>query len=221
MTENPATVLASFIQQEFPEHELDWDEVERWRAFCDEPEGVYTVTFTKETTEDFDHMERIGAADVAQLRVKNAGYGSSWKRRGGVGAFMMLARKWDRIEQSAKNNGWDIFEALFQDTSDLADDIGDLRRYLLLVEDHVRQAQGSKIHPTTSADRPPVTLLEVKHYMVNRFLMWRLPENFTPDGGISFDRGDLRHPMPTGTNLLDASQARELVDFLLDGAPRG
>ena len=65
-------------------------------------------------------------------------YGNSWKKRGGVGAFMMLARKWDRIEKQVKDTGYDIFQAIDIDQSDsgILDDIRDLRRYLLLVESY-------------------------------------------------------------------------------------
>jgi hypothetical protein len=64
----------------------------------------------------------------------------------------------------------------------------------------------------------------IKH-MVNRFLSWRLPENFKPDGGISFKRTfneHTAHPMkaePTGTNLLDATQAEEMIRYLFAAAP--
>lgn len=68
---------------------------------------------------------------------------------------------------------------------------------------------------------------QIKH-MVNRFLMWRLPENFNPDGGISFkaefnvdwnaSRGlpTDRH-QPTGTNLLTATQAEAMIRHILEG----
>lgn len=62
-------------------------------------------------------------------------------------------------------------------------------------------------------------------YMVDRFLGWRLPENFTPDAGISFERTYNEHtpwPMkhePVGTNLFDASQATEMVRYMVDGIP--
>lgn len=62
-------------------------------------------------------------------------------------------------------------------------------------------------------------------YMVTRFLGWRLPENFNPDAGISFKaefNEHTAHPMrhePTGTNLLDATQAEAMVRFMLDGMP--
>ena len=52
---------------------------------------------------------------------------------------MMLARKWDRIENQVKKLGYDVFETALQDPSadGILDDIGDLRRYLLLVESHI------------------------------------------------------------------------------------
>ena len=36
------------------------------------------------------HLQSIADTDVVTLRVKDKSYGGSWKRRGGVGAFMML-----------------------------------------------------------------------------------------------------------------------------------
>lgn len=81
-------------------------------------------------------LKAIAEGDVAQLIVKEKEYKGSWKKRGGVGAFMMLARKWDRLEAQVENQGYDIFEALQRDmrTTGLIDDLGDLRRYLMLVE---------------------------------------------------------------------------------------
>ena len=52
-------------------------------------------------------------------------------------------------------------------------------------------------------------------YMVDRFLAWRLPENFTPDAGISYDT--TRKHEPVGTNLLDASQAEQMVRYMVEG----
>jgi hypothetical protein len=59
-------------------------------------------------------------------------------------------------------------------------------------------------------------------YMVDRFLTWSLPESFHPDGGISFTRlgyGGKPYPMPTGTNLIDATQAEAMVRHLVEGLP--
>ena len=49
---------------------------------------------------------------------------------------MMLARKWDRIENQVTKSGYDIFRTIANDPSDtgILDDIRDLRAYLLLVE---------------------------------------------------------------------------------------
>lgn len=61
------------------------------------------------------------------------------------------------------------------------------------------------------------------HHMVNRFLGWKLPENFNPDGGISFKREfneNTPHPMkhePSGTNLLSATQAEAMVRHMIEG----
>jgi len=89
-----------------------------------------------------DHLEDVAAEDVRGLRQAQLSYGDSWKKRGGVGAFMMLARKWDRIEKALTENdkAWDIFAAaIYDDRSEgIIDDIRDLRRYLMLVEAELR-----------------------------------------------------------------------------------
>lgn len=65
---------------------------------------------------------------------------------------------------------------------------------------------------------------QIKH-MINRFLRWKLPENFNPDAGISFKatfNEHTNHPMkyePSGTNLFDAVQAEAMVRYMLDGMP--
>lgn len=51
--------------------------------------------------ERFAHLPFLGPialGDVAQLERKDREYGGSWKKRGGVGVFMMLVRKSDRLE---------------------------------------------------------------------------------------------------------------------------
>lgn len=57
--------------------------------------------------------------------------------------------------------------------------------------------------------------------VVERFLAWRLPADFNPDGGISF-KADFNentdYPMrhePSGTNLLDYRQAEAMVRHIL------
>lgn len=64
--------------------------------------------------------------------------------------------------------------------------------------------------------------MNIKH-MVDRFLGWKLPDNFAPDGGISFVKvgnagtvHEYKHS-PSGTNLLDATQATAMVEHMVAG----
>lgn len=69
-----------------------------------------------------------------------------------------------------------------------------------------------------------MTEAQIKH-MVDRFLGWRLPENFNPDHGISFKKTFNDHlptppkNEPTGTNLFDATQATAMVRYMVEGFP--
>ena len=71
-----------------------------------------------------------------------------------------------------------------------------------------------------------MTDAQIKH-LVDRFLMWKLPEHFRPDGGISFEpiasKGtphEFRRE-PVGTNLLSADQAKAMVRHMIEGLPQG
>lgn len=52
--------------------------------------------------------------------------------------------------------------------------------------------------------------------MVDRFLGWKLPKDFAPDAGISFNEGAW---WPSGTNLLHAEQAKEMLQHVVGGSP--
>ena len=86
------------------------------------------------------NIEKIVLTDVDALEKAEESYGNSWRQRGGVGAFMMLARKWDRIENQVQAENYDIFSSYKKDTRQegILDDIQDLRRYLLLVEEYLQ-----------------------------------------------------------------------------------
>lgn len=73
--------------------------------------------------------------DLEQIRRKDADYGRSWLKRGPSGAFHAAARKPDRIEHQLAKHG-DLLIAVTVDTREegILDDIGDLRRYMLLWE---------------------------------------------------------------------------------------
>ena len=71
----------------------------------------------------------------------------------------------------------------------------------------------------------PLTEKQIKH-MVDRFLGWRLPEDFNPDCGTQFDADAAKklNPRnaryePTGTNVFDAQQATAMVRYMIDGLP--
>ena len=95
---------------------------------------------TKEYSPIIKQTEIISAEDWTSLDRAEEDYGDSWGKRGGVCAYMMLDRKWDRIENQVVEKGWDIFKSIEQDIrpEGILDDIKDLRRYLLLVEAHMR-----------------------------------------------------------------------------------
>ena len=78
------------------------------------------------------------------------------------------------------------------------------------------------------AERPAVVVPsedQIKH-MTNRFLGWKLPEDFRPDDGISFEpefnkewnASQGKPPQrrtPTGTNLFSYTQAEAMVRYML------
>lgn len=65
---------------------------------------------------------------------------------------------------------------------------------------------------------------QIKH-MVERFLGWRLPHNFNPDGGITFEQVANKGTEfaikrePSGANLLDLTQAAAMVRYITQGLP--
>lgn len=113
-----------------------------------------------------DRIAVIAMDDAVVLKKKDAEYGGSWLKRGGVGAFMMLARKWDRLEMAMTRevvlrplgdkyrdrdlavDSYDILSRAVCDDREegLLDDIGDLRRYLLLVEAEIRERMDPKVN---------------------------------------------------------------------------
>lgn len=60
---------------------------------------------------------------------------------------------------------------------------------------------------------------------MTRFLGWRLPDDFHPDGGVVFERvmpngaARPREWWPVGTNLLTAVQVRAMLEYVLGHYP--
>lgn len=71
---------------------------------------------------------------------------------------------------------------------------------------------------------PQTSIDEIAKLMVDRFLGWKLPEDFQPDAGISFkpnyneDTQYENKHQPVGTNLFTATQATEMVKYMLEPA---
>lgn len=85
------------------------------------------------------------------------------------------------------------------------------------IEDARKLDEARAAHSEQSEPEPQV------EHMVQRFLTWRLPEDFNPDNGISFKPTFNDHfpePMkcnPVGTNLFDYTQTKAMVRHMLEG----
>ena len=56
--------------------------------------------------------------------------------------------------------------------------------------------------------------------MATKLMAWKLPKDFNPDGGVSFDKAGKNfdgfpHEWPIGTNLLTHEQAKAMFEFIL------
>jgi hypothetical protein len=105
-----------------------------------------------------NYLQAIANHDVTEIQRKERTYQGSWKKRGGIGAAMMLLRKIDRLEIMLKAEVYDIFSAINkdpsgQDGSALAE-IRDLRRYLLLVEAEIQATSDMGLFSKPEEYRP-------------------------------------------------------------------
>jgi rubrerythrin len=93
-----------------------------------------------------EYIADVAKEDVDLVLKKDKEYGASWKKRGGIGAYMMAARKMDRLEEQCMKYGYDIFKACEDQTAleSIRDTMQDLRAYLLLIESEVRAAYKNK-----------------------------------------------------------------------------
>lgn len=161
-----------------------------------------------------NYLETVAGSDVENIRTKEGTYMGSWKRRGGVGAFMMMARKWDRLESILSGTwSYDIFKAIQSqvemeisrnrammpagyeyepsaaiigtDGTTLAE-VRDLRRYLMLVEAEI-MARGVVAAP------PRDHIVAVAREAIHAY------EPVAVDGGLA----------SPSSNITDATQASE------------
>lgn len=120
-------------------------------------------TGLKQASNGLNGARRMPAAQLARLKAialrdseglasAHEKYGDSWRKRGGGEAYHNLTRKWDRIERAVEAvPSQDVFAAIVSDAEahkegllakdGLLDDVRDLRRYLLLVEEFATRSQ--------------------------------------------------------------------------------
>lgn len=63
-----------------------------------------------------------------------------------------------------------------------------------------------------------MTADQIKH-MTERFLSWKLPSSFAPDGGVARTERFSEHT--SGTNVFDYMQAQAMIQHMLEGLPEG
>ncbi len=72
---------------------------------------------------DFDGIRKMLVEGVNLLEKKNAEYGASWCRRGGVGAFFTVWRKIDRLEEQLKRADFNMFDvSVAEDSTESIDE---------------------------------------------------------------------------------------------------
>ena len=75
---------------------------------------------------------------------------------------------------------------------------------------------------TTKLEAELAAFKKIDKVLVDRFLNWRLPHDFAPDCGITFDGCPpdalgYAPSWPVGTNLLTADQARAMIKYIIRG----
>jgi len=80
----------------------------------------------------------------------------------------------------------------------------------------IRAKQKAKPQFSPLPEEPPVVKPDVKA-AASRLMGWKLPDNFSPDGYITFDREGAKagNFWPVGTNLLTCSQAEDMLNYAL------
>ena len=103
--------------------------------YLDAPEdnGTAMVVAAPSNPNSGTDLQNVADEVVNLLVSKGETYGDSWKRRGGVGAAMMLLRKMDRFESIVEVSDWDVFKALRKGGHDFEDDLKDIVGYALLI----------------------------------------------------------------------------------------
>lgn len=128
--------------------------------------SIYTET-SKGIKTDFNLM-RARVNELVDLAIKkDASYGSSWKKRGGPGAFLTAVRKFDRLEAQVEKVGYDVFDVSVapEDGESIDETLKDAINYCLLIlveRELIRGVLGplKTVHPL-SAHIPPINTKDI------------------------------------------------------------
>ena len=145
---------------------------------------------------------RTKASDLVSLLIKkNSEYGSSWRRRGGVGAFFTIWRKADRLEAQLKSRGYNIFDVTDDPTSteSLDETLVDFWCYLgLVIESRQRireMADGARhVQSSVNPQEGDLDKISKKDPAENTILFYETVEDSTLSGApgagyVNQDRG--------------------------------
>jgi hypothetical protein len=165
------------------------------------------------SNQDYHEMlDDIVQADTDYVRAKDKQYDSSWKRRGGVGAYFTIVRPWDRLENFAKAQGYDLFAAMQNDPLHGPDGtalacVRDMRRYLLLLEAWVVWDRTRAAEEATPNSRHREADLREAREGAWQHLKERLKSGVTVTGfdlGVAEERVMMRHVVQLGGKEWDA-----------------
>lgn len=83
----------------------------------------------------FERMREIAQECIDMCEHKDKQYGSSWRARGGPGAFFATIRKLDRFDVQAKSKGYDVFNVSDADDAveSFDDTLRDIVNFMLLI----------------------------------------------------------------------------------------
>ena len=86
-----------------------------------------------------ERLLKIGGAIAEFVSEKDRQYGSSWRQRGGVGAFFTIVRKLDRLERACEDKNYDIFKCFAEEErkEGILDDCVDIIGYLLVLLEYM------------------------------------------------------------------------------------
>jgi hypothetical protein len=89
----------------------------------------------KQVNTDF-HLMRTRLNELVDLAIKkDSSYGSSWKRRGGPGAYLTMVRKFDRLEAQMEKCAYNVFDCSVaaEDGESIDETLKDAINYCALV----------------------------------------------------------------------------------------